>query len=143
MENDSPVLTGDGICGYVTGTVIDTVEVETHTLFIVKVDSAVKLNDNTPMTYGYYRQVKRGKSPKNAPTYAAPQAKQETQPKGITYVCTVCGPVSYTHLDVYKRQLIICPTPRDGTDFIIDKPSYNSSGVIAVSYTHLIGLESF
>ena len=91
MENDSPVLTGDGICGYVTGTVIDTVEVETHTLFIVKVDSAVKLNDNTPMTYGYYRQVKRGKSPKNAPTYVAPQVKQETQPKGITYVCTVCG----------------------------------------------------
>lgn len=119
MENDLPVLNGDGICGYVTGTVIDTVEVETHTLFILKVDSAVKLNDNTPMTYSYYREVKRGKSPKNAPTYAGTQAKTETKPAGITYVCTICG-----HEVTVEGELpddYVCPVCGVGKEFFKKK----------------------
>ena len=28
------------------------------------------LNDDTPMTYSYYHNVIKGKSPKNAPTYS-------------------------------------------------------------------------
>ncbi|TDX53184.1 flavin reductase family protein [Orenia marismortui] len=49
--------------------VIDSVVVETHTLFISKIVNSEMINDKTPMTYDYYYQVLKGKSPKSAPTY--------------------------------------------------------------------------
>jgi len=50
--------------------VIRTVNVGTHTLFIGRVVGAELLSqDAACMTYEYYRAVKGGKSPKNAPTY--------------------------------------------------------------------------
>lgn len=58
-------------CGYIVCDVIDTMETETHTVFLGKViDGDVNGND-TPMTYAYYHNVVKGKSPKNAPTYIA------------------------------------------------------------------------
>jgi flavin reductase (DIM6/NTAB) family NADH-FMN oxidoreductase RutF/rubredoxin len=80
----------------------------THTLFVGEVVEAEILDDNAePMTYAYYHQVKRGKSPKTAPTYIAPEpkAKGEVQaepeaagmkpaaeaPAAQKWVCTVCG----------------------------------------------------
>ncbi len=38
------------------------------------------------MTYAYYHNVVKGKSPKTAPTYIPPSEKT----KGA-YICTVCG----------------------------------------------------
>lgn len=58
-------------CGYITCEVVDTMETETHTVFLGKVlDGDVNGNDE-PMTYSYYHKVVKGKSPKNAPTYIA------------------------------------------------------------------------
>jgi rubredoxin len=47
------------------------------------------------MTYAYYHQVKKGKTPPKAATYIAPD-QQEAEPtterkKMIKYRCTVCG----------------------------------------------------
>ena len=39
------------------------------------------------MTYAYYQQVKRGTTPKTAPSYQAKKSNQD-MPK---YECTVCG----------------------------------------------------
>ena len=55
--------------GYLTGELVQQIEIETHTLFIIKVKTAKMLNESIPMTYDYYRNVIKGKSPKNAPTY--------------------------------------------------------------------------
>ena len=54
---------------YITCKVIDTMETSTHTVFLGEVTDADVLNDDSPMTYAYYHNVIKGKSPKNAPTY--------------------------------------------------------------------------
>lgn len=56
-------------CAKLSCKVIDTLETSTHTIFIGEVTDAVVSNDQPPMTYAYYHNVIKGKSPKNAPTY--------------------------------------------------------------------------
>ena len=58
-------------CAYITCKVIDTMETATHTIFLGEVEDADVLNGGAPMTYAYYHNVIKGKSPKNAPTYIA------------------------------------------------------------------------
>ncbi len=55
---------------YITCKVIDKMETATHTVFLGEVTDADVINGDTPMTYAYYHNVIKGKSPKNAPTYA-------------------------------------------------------------------------
>lgn len=55
-------------CGYFSGDVIGSYESETHTVFFVNVTDGVK-KEGVPMTYAYYHNVIKGKSPKSAPTY--------------------------------------------------------------------------
>ena len=56
-------------CAYITCEVVDKMETDTHTVFLGKVLDADVMKDDTPMTYAYYHNVIKGKSPKNAPTY--------------------------------------------------------------------------
>ena len=56
-------------CAYIVCEVINRMETETHTVFLGKVSDADILSDDKPMTYAYYHEVIKGKSPKNAPTY--------------------------------------------------------------------------
>ncbi len=60
----------DGAIAYITCKVIDTMETSTHTVFLGEVTGAEITNPNdSPMTYSYYHNVIKGKSPKNAPTF--------------------------------------------------------------------------
>lgn len=65
---NSPIVL-DNTVGYIEAEVINSVDVGTHTIFIGKVINAQTLNEQEPLTYEYYHQVKGGKSPKTAPTY--------------------------------------------------------------------------
>ena len=56
-------------CAYIVCQVIDKMETSTHTVFLGKVLNADMLKKDDPMTYAYYHNVIKGKSPKNAPTY--------------------------------------------------------------------------
>ena len=58
-------------CAYIVCEVIDKLETSTHTVFLGKVLDADTLKQDTPMTYAYYHNVVKGRSPKNAPTYIA------------------------------------------------------------------------
>ena len=58
-------------CAWIACEVIDKMETSTHTVFLGKVLDADMLKADTPMTYAYYHNVIKGKSPKNAPTYIA------------------------------------------------------------------------
>jgi ferric-chelate reductase [NAD(P)H] len=49
--------------------VIDEVDVGTHTLFVGDVVTAEVLRNGEPLTYSYYHNNLKGKSPKTAPTY--------------------------------------------------------------------------
>lgn len=63
-----PVLKNS--CGYVVCKVMDKMETSTHTVFLGEVVEAGRFaqHDNA-MTYRYYHEVIKLKSPKNAPTY--------------------------------------------------------------------------
>jgi ferric-chelate reductase [NAD(P)H] len=64
----APVALENSIA-YFEAEVVSSADVSTHTLFIGKIIEAKVLNDEKPMTYAYYHEVKKGLSPKTAPTY--------------------------------------------------------------------------
>jgi ferric-chelate reductase [NAD(P)H] len=53
--------------------VVDQIDLGTHTVFIGDVVNSEILKKGSPLTYQYYHQVLKGKSPPNAPTYEAKQ----------------------------------------------------------------------
>jgi rubredoxin len=58
------------------------------------VDCDVTESKEPPLTYAYYRDVKKGKSPKNAPTYIAPEPAEsviEAPAPADKYTCPLCG----------------------------------------------------
>lgn len=75
--------------------VIKTIEVGTHTLFIGEiVEADVTQADAREMTYRYYHEVLKGTAPKNAPTYIAESAKEDSPKATERWKCSVCG---YVH----------------------------------------------
>jgi rubredoxin len=64
-------------------------DVGTHTVFVGEIIDADILNEKTCMTYDYYHQVKRGTTPKAAPSYV--EDKKEAAAKMAKYKCSVCG----------------------------------------------------
>jgi flavin reductase (DIM6/NTAB) family NADH-FMN oxidoreductase RutF/rubredoxin len=87
-DNKLPVVT-DNALSYLEARVINTVDVGTHTLFIGELIGAEVLKEGEPMTYAYYHQVKRGTTPKSAPSYV--EEKKEEKSNMAKYKCTVCG----------------------------------------------------
>ncbi len=79
----------DNAVAYVDCKLSSSHDAGTHTIFVGEVVDAQLLSNEPPMTYAYYHQIKGGRSPKNAPTYAAPQKNEGA--KGQKYICTVCG----------------------------------------------------
>ncbi len=67
-KTKAPVVT-DNAVAYMEVEVTREVDVGTHTLFIGKVVDADIISDEVSMTYDYYHQVKRGTTPKTAPSY--------------------------------------------------------------------------
>lgn len=85
MKDGLPVL-NDSL-GYLTLKVINTMETPTHTVFLGEVIDGDVLNQGTPMTYKYYHEVIKGKSPKNAPTHIVDENISESK----KWVCSICG----------------------------------------------------
>lgn len=59
----------------------------THSMFFGEVVAAELLRPEEPMTYAFYQQVKRGTTPKTAPSYQE-KKPAESLPK---YECQICG----------------------------------------------------
>jgi flavin reductase (DIM6/NTAB) family NADH-FMN oxidoreductase RutF/rubredoxin len=85
----------DNTVAFIEAEVIDAIDVETHTLFIGKITACQTIDGNkTPMTYGYYRDVKGGRTPRTAATYIKqkPKAKSKQGDKEMKkYKCLMCG----------------------------------------------------
>ncbi|MHC2994700.1 MAG: flavin reductase [Candidatus Atribacteria bacterium] len=91
----SPIIMENTIA-YIEAEIIKAIDAGTHTLFIGKVVDAENIKKAKPLTYDYYHQVKKGISPKTAPTYIAKVEreinKERKEPeKMVKYKCTVCG----------------------------------------------------
>jgi len=87
-ETKAPIAL-DHSLAYLEARVINQLDVGTHTIFIGELVGADVLREGEPMTYAYYRQVKRGTTPKTAPSYI--EERKETVSKMAKYKCTVCG----------------------------------------------------
>jgi flavin reductase (DIM6/NTAB) family NADH-FMN oxidoreductase RutF/rubredoxin len=92
--NGCPILQ-EHILGYLEGKVTEEMDAGTHTIFMGEVTESQLLNDQAPMTYAYYHEVKRGTTPKTAPTYTEEMKKENKKELGgekmQKYRCTVCG----------------------------------------------------
>ena len=117
MADGVPVVKDS--CGYVVCRVINTMETATHTVFLGEViDGVVYEGNRKPMTYAYYHQVVKGKSPKNAPTYLPEEeekAQEADQQKVVSvkeekvsskWKCQICG---YEHEGEELPEGFKCP----------------------------------
>jgi rubredoxin/flavin reductase (DIM6/NTAB) family NADH-FMN oxidoreductase RutF len=90
-QTGSPVLL-EHSAGYLEAEVISALDVGTHTVFIGKVINSEVFNDEEPMTYAYYHQMKRGATPPSAPMpVPAPVEEKGGTPEMQKYKCLVCG----------------------------------------------------
>ncbi|MDR9459945.1 MAG: flavin reductase family protein [Dehalococcoidia bacterium] len=67
-ETQAPIVL-DNTLAYLEAKVINSVDVGTHTIFIGDLVGAEVIAEGEPMTYAYYHVVKRGTTPKTAPSF--------------------------------------------------------------------------
>lgn len=93
-----PVVTSESIAWFECK-VSQQIDVGSHIVFIGEVvDNELLKPDADPLTYAYYRNVKRGLAPKNAPTYidkSKIENKKDAEPESAPELegarCLVCG----------------------------------------------------
>jgi len=88
-----PIVLNESIA-YFEFKLLQTIDAGTHWLFIGELITAEIIDETQqPLTYQYYREVKKGFSPKNAPTYID-KSKLKTGATDTSfkkYKCPVCG----------------------------------------------------
>lgn len=87
-KTQAPVVI-DNAVAYLEARVTQEIDVGTHTVFIGELVDADVLKEDMCMTYDHYHQVKRGTTPKTAPSYV--EEKKEATPEMAKYRCIVCG----------------------------------------------------
>jgi len=86
-QTGAPIIL-DNAVAYLEAKVVSQADTRTHTIFVGEIVESEILRESEPMTYAYYHQVKRGTTPKTAPSYV--QEKKEA-PRMAKYECIVCG----------------------------------------------------
>lgn len=92
-STNTPIVLDDTIA-WMECKLVQTFDVGTHFVFIGEVVQAEIVDDHTePLTYAYYRKVKKGFAPKNAPTYIEKSklTKKDTSQHSVRYQCPACG----------------------------------------------------
>jgi rubredoxin/flavin reductase (DIM6/NTAB) family NADH-FMN oxidoreductase RutF len=87
-QTGAPIVM-DNSLAYLEMKVFAQYDVHTHTIFVGELVDADVIKEGEPITYAYYQQVKRGTTPKSAPSYVAD--KKEDKLIMDKYQCTVCG----------------------------------------------------
>ncbi len=106
---DIPILNNS--CGFIIGNVYDTIDTETHTIFLIKITNLTKKDDEEPMTYRYYQQNLKGKTNPKAPTYQNNLASS----KKHLFVCKICGYKYETDLEELPDDFK-CPLCKTGKE---------------------------
>jgi len=94
-ETGCPVVTEHALTVIEARVVVET-DVVTHTIFVGDVVTCRSVREGSPLTYAYYRETLKGKTPEGAPSYR-PSAEQgevhrtERRRQMQKYVCTLCG----------------------------------------------------
>lgn len=121
-NDDLPQVLDSCVAKFVVS-VRDQVDVGTHVMFIGLVEAADMIGEEKPLTYTYYHEVLRGKTPPKAATYVeeeiamtepmnASNASEESAPK-IGWRCKVCG---YIEMVDELPDDFVCPVCGVGKD---------------------------
>lgn len=97
-ENGIAYLTKE-CSGYISGKVVQKVELSTHTMFIAEVTGGELLSDTPSVTYAYYH------------ANIKPQAAPKEEKKG--YICTICG---YIYEGDTLPADFVCPICKHGAE---------------------------
>ena len=92
-ETGVPIVLNDSIA-CLEFKLVDTIDLGTHLMFIGELVQAEVLKDHPdPITYLDYRRIRKGLSPKNAPTYIDQSKISEQKGKEdlAKYECAACG----------------------------------------------------
>jgi flavin reductase (DIM6/NTAB) family NADH-FMN oxidoreductase RutF/rubredoxin len=108
-QTGAPVIL-DNTTSYLEAKLTNQLDAGTHTIFVGEVVDGDILNEKPCMTYDYYHQVKRGTTPKTAPSYVA--EKKEEGAKMVKYKCRLCGWI-YDPVIGDKESGIAAGTPFD------------------------------
>jgi flavin reductase (DIM6/NTAB) family NADH-FMN oxidoreductase RutF len=96
-QTGAPILLEDTLAWFECR-VLQTIDVGTHLLFVGEVvDGNVVDNAQVPLTYAYYREVRKGRSPKNAPTYVEPAKDELSSGVSAPFEKHVCGICRYVY----------------------------------------------
>lgn len=89
----------DNTIGFMDLKLVGQLDVSSHTIFVGEVIESEIIDDDEPLTYNYYRDVKGGRSSKNAPTYSgwAENAGKEKDEDLTKWVCGKCGYIYDPH----------------------------------------------
>lgn len=87
--------------GYIVCEVVDTIDTNTHTLFIGKMIEADVLKEQIPMTYAYYQEHKDD------------LLKVTTQKNQTVWICSVCGYVYYGETLPNNFRCPVCGVDKD------------------------------
>ncbi|MFC1620821.1 rubredoxin [Candidatus Omnitrophota bacterium] len=90
LSSGCPVVM-DYSLGYLGAKVVNKLDCGTHTLFLGEILESEILKTGTPMTYAYYHQVKRGTTPKTAPTFIKGEGVAAGGIEMQKYRCEVCN----------------------------------------------------
>ena len=119
-----PILLNESIA-FFEFKLLQTIDAGTHLIFIGElVNAEIIDNSKEPLTYLYYRQVKKGFAPKNAPTYIdkSKLAKPTNVALSKKFKCPACGFVYDEAVEKVKYKDLpdgwVCPVcGTDKSDF--------------------------
>lgn len=95
--------------------VIGQLDAGSHKIFLADVVDAKLLSQDPPMTYAYYREVKKGTTPPKASSYQAPEEAGDGETPAAAYQCEVCGYIERENLplsDDYRCPICGAPVAR-------------------------------
>jgi flavin reductase (DIM6/NTAB) family NADH-FMN oxidoreductase RutF/rubredoxin len=110
-ETGVPVVLNDTLA-FLECKLIQTFDVGSHWMFIGELVQSEIIDDNKELlTYAYYRQVRKGVAPKNAPTYVdvSMLEKKKTEKEFKKYECPACGYI----YDEVKEKIRFIDLPDD------------------------------
>ena len=87
--------------GYMICEIIDSIDNETHTVFIGKIIEADVFKEKEPMSYGYYQEHKEE------------LLKVNTEKGKIAWICTVCGYIYYGDEIPDDFKCPVCGVPKE------------------------------
>jgi flavin reductase (DIM6/NTAB) family NADH-FMN oxidoreductase RutF/rubredoxin len=86
-----PIVSNDCLA-FMECKVVEKFDAGTHILFIGELVDAQTLSETgEPITYAYYRQIRKGTAPKNAPTYIDKSKLEAKAATGKKHKCSACG----------------------------------------------------